>query len=152
MAIYTMDIQYPIHIDGKEREVLEEQNRFDVWEKFETMKWRQCRTLQLQLSGKTTTFKIVDIEHGYTILFTVLDRTLSGEIELSIKTNIPIIVTKKDLFGLMTRKKKEELAIERATLNESKQYLEMILKNDFKDLEQAYFSNVDKSVLNSAMA
>lgn len=146
MISYKIDIQYPIVIDGSDTVSLENQFDNGVLHQFEVFRWWQYRTLQLQVTGAYTSFTVTALETGQTVRFTLLESSKSDEIELMLESDIVILTTKKDLFGLVTRKIKDYITFERLTLSQAKQYLNLFVSNNIEALEADYKRHLTQSV------
>ena len=138
MKTYALDIQYPINVEGETSESLEHLLELDILEKLNHFKWWQYRTLQLQLSGIKTSMTIVDEDEQHMIKLYLLDNSRTGEIELAVKTNIDVVTSKKELFGLMTRKVAEPVMFDRISLNQAKTLIKDFLYNQIDEIQATY--------------
>lgn len=145
MISYNIDIQYPIVIDGNDAISLENQFDSGVLHQFEMFRWWQYRTLQLQVTGAYTSFTVTALETGQTVRFTLLGSGKGDEIELMLESDIVVLIPKKDLFGLVTRKIKDYITFEKITLTQAKKYLSMFVNNGLADLEQEYKNTILKT-------
>ena len=141
---YDINIEYPIAIDGSTNVTLKDQFDTGVLHQFETFRWWQYRSLQLQLSGVYTSFTISALETGQTVRFTLLSDSKSEHIELMMESDIVVLVPKKDLFGLVTRRIKDYITFERITLSQAKEYLALFVYNDIAKLEEHYKNSSGK--------
>ena len=138
MISYNVEIQYPIVIDGSDTVSLTDQLDASVLHQFEMFRWRQYRTLQLQVHGSYTSFTVTALESGQTLRFTLLEQSKGDEIELMLESDIVVLIPKKDVFGLVTRKIKDYITFERLALSQAKKYLALFVANDIEELEQIY--------------
>ena len=144
MISYDINIEYPITIDGVDSITLNDQFDTGVLHQFDMFRWWQYRTLQLQVVGAYTSFTVSALETSQTIRFTLLPESKTDQIELMMESDIVVLVPKKDLFGLVTRKIKDYITFERLTLAEAKEYMTLFVNQDVSLLEDIYKQSLQK--------
>lgn len=145
MISYDISIEYPIAVDGVDNVTLNDQFNTGVLHQFDMFRWWQYRTLQLQVPGAYTSFTVSALESSQTIRFTLLSDTKSDQIELMMESDIVVLVPKKDLFGLVTRKIKDYITFERISLAQAKEYMGLFLNQDLATLEEYYKKSLKKT-------
>jgi hypothetical protein len=117
-----------------------------ILSKFEEMSWRQQLVRQLQLNGADTSFIVTDRDTEQTIAITLDAYAKSQQLEFKLDSDLVVIVPKKDVFGLVTRKTKETIAFKQLSLARAKDYLIAFLNRDIVILEEKYKDNLSKGI------
>lgn len=138
MSVFNVEIEYPIHINGRDTAVFADVMDSEVLHHLDHFKWRQYRPLQMQAIGKKATFLVSCLEQEHAMRITLLDDTESGRVELKLETNIVIYEAKKDFFGLFTRQVKDYVNFERLTVEEVRRYLTFFLLKNIDALIHEY--------------
>ena len=149
MSTYNINIQYPIFVNGDDITLFAHQQNGEVAERFESFKWWEYRSLQLKLSGVRTVFSVTCQQTGNKVYFTVLDQSNSGQVEVRMDTNFAILTPRRELFGLVTLKVKQNISFERLTLNQARTYLHLFLTDKIEAIEAEY-KNVSKKLASAA--
>lgn len=149
MSTYNIDIEYPIYVNGNEITLYTDLENGEVAENFETFKWWEYRSLQLQLSGVQTRFSVACKKSGHTLHFTILDQSTTGQVEVKMESDLAIVTPKKELFGLVTLKIKDYITFERLGLDQAKTFLHLFLMGKI-DLLETEYKNASKKVLSAA--
>ena len=139
MTDYNIDIEYPFDIDGNNKKFFAEQHQHDVLHQFEVFGWRQYRNLIPRSSRmRHTSFTVTNLVTTQTIRFTLLEYSDAEYVELMMESDLMILVPKKDLFGLITRRVKDYITFARLNLTEAKNCLNLFLDDDIETLELQY--------------
>lgn len=149
MSTYNIDIQYPLYVNGNDITLYTDLENGEVAENFEAFKWWEYRSLQLKLSSIQTRFAVTCKDSGYTVRFTILDQSTTGQVEVKLESDLAIVKPKKELFGLVTLKVKDYITFDRLSLDQAKTYLHLFLTNKIEALEDEY-KNMSKKVLSAA--
>ena len=86
--------------------------------------------LRLQLDGASPAFTITDEKTQRTIEIVLNTYGSSQELNFIVKTDIPVVVAKKQIFGLITLQAKEKVHFKQLSLVQVKAYLTAFLKQD----------------------
>ncbi|AZM39649.1 MULTISPECIES: hypothetical protein [unclassified Acinetobacter] len=138
MDSFDLKIRYPHHIDLKDVEQLEALNTIGVLTRFDKMGWKKQLSRWLQLDGASPTFTITDEKTEQTIEIVLNTYGSSQELNFIVKTDIPVVVPKKQIFGLVTRQAKEKVHFKQLSLVQVKAYLTAFLKQDTDTLIRYY--------------
>lgn len=138
MSAFNLQISYPINVNGSDQSVLLSQSINETLHVFDTLRWRQYRILQLQMHGSKTSIKISNLQMEHSLNINLLTTSESGNVEVSIDSDITTFTSKKDMFGLLNRKIKHYIRFERLELPQARHYLALFLANQLQDLELAY--------------
>lgn len=146
MNQFELKIRYPHQINRNEIDAMGLFDLASILIKFDEMSWRQQLVRQLQLNGADTSFIVTDLDTGQTIAITLDAYAKSQQLEFKLDSDVVVIVPKKDLFGLVTRKSKETIAFKQLSLARAKDYLIAFLNRDIALLEQKYKDNLSKGI------
>ncbi|WP_151869662.1 MULTISPECIES: hypothetical protein [Acinetobacter] len=150
MNQFELKIRYPHQMNHNE---IDHVGRFDlatILTKFDEMTWRQQLVRQLQLNGVDTHFIVTDHRTEQTCVITLDAYAKSQQLEFKLDSDIPTIIAKKDLFGLLTRKSKEHISFKQLSLARVKDYLIAFLNQDIATLEQHYQQGLSKKGVKTA--
>lgn len=146
MNQFELKIRYPHQINPNEIDAMGTFDLASILIKFGEMSWRQQLVRQLQLNGADTRFIVTDLDTGQSIAITLDAYAKSQQLEFKLDSDVVVIVPKKDLFGLVTRKTKETIAFKQLSLARAKDYLIAFLNRDIALLEQKYKDNLSKGI------
>ena len=149
MNEFELKIRYPHHINRNEIDHLGAFDLATILTKFDEMAWRQQLVRQLQLNGSDTSFIVMDGYSGQTLTITLDAFAKSQQLEFKLESDIPVIIPKKDVFGLVTRKTKDMVSFRQLSLARAKDYLIAFLNREIATLEEMYKENLAKSNKNS---
>ncbi|WAU73670.1 MULTISPECIES: hypothetical protein [unclassified Acinetobacter] len=138
MDSFDLKIRYPHHIDLKDVEQLEALNTIGVLTRFDKMGWKKQLSRWLQLNGASPTFTITDENKERTIEIVLNPYGSAQELKFIVKTNIPVVIAKKQIFGLITLQAKEKIHFDQLSLVQVKTYLTAFLKQDTDALTRYY--------------
>lgn len=146
MNQFELKIRYPHQMNRNEIDAMGTFDLTTILSKFEEMSWRQQLVRQLQLNGADTSFIVTDLDTDQTIAITLDAYAKSQQLEFKLDSDLVVIVPKKDVFGLVTRKTKETIAFKQLSLARAKDYLIAFLNRDIAILEQKYKDNLSKGI------
>lgn len=146
MSQFELNIRYPHHIHHNEIEHVGMLDMSTVLARFDQISWRQQLVRQLQLNGADTRFMVTDHASGQSIAITLDAYAKSQQLEFKLDSDVVVIVPKKDVFGLVTRKSKETISFKQLSLARAKDYLTAFLNRDIALLEQKYKDNLSKGI------
>lgn len=146
MNQFELKIRYPHQINRNEIDALGTFDLTTILSKFEEMSWRQQLVRQLQLNGADTSFIVTNLDTDQTIAITLDAYAKSQQLEFKLDSDLVVIVPKKDVFGLVTRKTKETIAFKQLSLTRAKDYLIAFLNRDIAILEEKYKDNLNKGI------
>ena len=149
MNEFELKIRYPHHVNRNEIDHLGAFDLAIILTKFDEMTWRQQLVRQLQLNGADTSFVVTDSYSGQTISITLDAFAKSQQLEFKLESDIPVIIPKKDIFGLVTRKTKDTVSFKQLSLVRAKDYLIAFLNREVVTLEEMYKENLAKGIKNS---
>jgi hypothetical protein len=138
MDSFDLKIRYPHHIDLKDVEQLEALNTIGVLTRFDKMGWKKQLSRWLQLNGASPTFTITDENKERTIEIVLNPYGSAQELKFIVKTNIPVVIAKKQIFGLITLQAKEKIHFDQLSLVQVKTYLTAFLMQDTDALTRYY--------------
>ncbi|NAR17542.1 hypothetical protein GPS63_04345 [Acinetobacter haemolyticus] len=138
MDNFDLKIRYLHHIDLKDVDQFEALNTIGVLTRFDRMAWKQLLSRWLQLDGATPTFTITDGNTEHTIEIILNTYSSSQELSFIVKTDIAVVVPKKQVFGLITFQAKERIHFNQISLAQVKTYLTAFLKQDTDTLVRYY--------------
>jgi len=145
MKAFELKIRYPHQINRNEISDLGTLDLATILTKFDEMAWRQQLVRQLQLNGVNPSFIVTDGYTGQTISITLDAFAKSQQLEFKFDSDIPVIISKKDVFGWVTRKTKDTVSFKQLSLAQAKDYLTAFLNRDTARLEEIYKENLGKS-------
>ncbi|MEB6668558.1 hypothetical protein MXM33_16225 [Acinetobacter vivianii] len=146
MNQFELKIRYPHQMNRNELDAMGTFDLTTILSKFEEMSWRQQLVRQLQLNGADTSFIVTDRDTEQTIAITLDAYAKSQQLEFKLDSDLVVIVPKKDVFGLVTRKTKETIAFKQLSLARAKDYLIAFLNRDIVILEEKYKDNLSKGI------
>jgi hypothetical protein len=146
MNQFELKIRYPHQMNRNEIDAMGTFDLTTILSKFEEMSWRQQLVRQLQLNGADTSFIVTDLDTEQTLAITLDAYAKSQQLEFKLDSDLVVIVPKKDVFGLVTRKTKETIAFKQLSLARAKDYLIAFLNRDIAILEQKYKDNLSKGI------
>ncbi|KYQ85069.1 hypothetical protein AWW72_06125 [Acinetobacter sp. NRRL B-65365] len=146
MNQFELKIRYPHQMNRNEIDAMGTFDLTTILSKFEEMSWRQQLVRQLQLNGADTSFIVTDRDTDQTLAITLDAYAKSQQLEFKLDSNLVVIVPKKDVFGLVTRKTKETIAFKQLSLARAKDYLIAFLNRDIVILEEKYKDNLSKGI------
>jgi len=146
MNQFELKIRYPHQMNRNEIDAMGAFDLTTILSKFEEMSWRQQLVRQLQLNGADTSFIVTDLDTDQTIAITLDAYAKSQQLEFKLDSDLVVIVPKKDVFGLVTRKTKETIAFKQLSLARAKDYLIAFLNRDIVILEEKYKDNLSKGI------
>ena len=146
MNQFELKIRYPHQMNRNEIDAMGTFDLTTILSKFEEMSWRQQLVRQLQLNGADTSFIVTDLDTDQTIAITLDAYAKSQQLEFKLDSDLVVIVPKKDVFGLVTRKTKETIAFKQLSLARAKDYLIAFLNRDIVILEEKYKDNLSKGI------
>jgi len=146
MNQFELKIRYPHQMNRNEIDAMGTFDLTTILSKFEEMSWRQQLVRQLQLNGADTSFIVTDLDTDQTIAITLDAYAKSQQLEFKLDSDLVVIVPKKDVFGLVTRKTKETIAFKQLSLARAKDYLIAFLNRDIAILEEKYKDNLSKGI------
>ncbi|WDZ51132.1 hypothetical protein LF296_17900 [Acinetobacter vivianii] len=146
MNQFELKIRYPHQMNRNEIDAMGTFDLTMILSKFEEMSWRQQLVRQLQLNGADTSFIVTDLDTDQTIAITLDAYAKSQQLEFKLDSDLVVIVPKKDVFGLVTRKTKETIAFKQLSLARAKDYLIAFLNRDIAILEEKYKDNLSKGM------
>ena len=138
MDSFDLKIRYPHHINLKDVEQLEALNTIEILTRFDKMGWKKQLSRWLQLNGANPTFTITDESKERTIEIVLNPYGSAQELKFIVKTNIPVVIAKKQIFGLITLQAKEKIHFDQLSLVQVKTYLTAFLKQDTDALTRYY--------------
>lgn len=146
MNQFELKIRYPHQMNRNEIDAMGTFDLTTILSKFEEMSWRQQLVRQLQLNGADTSFIVTDLDTDQTLAITLDAYAKSQQLEFKLDSDLVVIVPKKDVFGLVTRKIKETIAFKQLSLARAKDYLIAFLNRDIAILEEKYKDNLSKGI------
>lgn len=146
MNQFELKIRYPHQMNRNEIDAMGTFDLTTILSKFDEMSWRQQLVRQLQLNGADTSFIVTDLDTDQTLAITLDAYAKSQQLEFKLDSDLVVIVPKKDLFGLVTRKTKEAIAFKQLSLARAKDYLIAFLNRDIVILEEKYKDNLSKGI------
>jgi len=146
MNQFELKIRYPHQMNRNEIDAMGTFDLTTILSKFEEMSWRQQLVRQLQLNGADTSFIVTNLDTDQTLAITLDAYAKSQQLEFKLDSDLVVIVPKKDVFGLVTRKTKETIAFKQLSLARAKDYLIAFLNRDIAILEQKYKDNLSKGI------
>ena len=146
MNQFELKIRYPHQMNRNEIDAMGTFDLTTILSKFGEMSWRQQLVRQLQLNGADTSFIVTDLDTDQTIAITLDVYAKSQQLEFKLDSDLVVIVPKKDVFGLVTRKTKETIAFKQLSLARAKDYLIAFLNRDIAILEEKYKDNLSKGI------
>ncbi|ENU91178.1 hypothetical protein F971_03316 [Acinetobacter vivianii] len=146
MNQFELKIRYPHQMNRNEIDAMGTFDLTTILSKFEEMSWRQQLVRQLQLNGADTSFIVTDLDTDQTLAITLDAYAKSQQLEFKLDSDLVVIVPKKDVFGLVTRKTKDTIAFKQLSLARAKDYLIAFLNRDIVILEQKYKDNLSKGI------
>ncbi|MFI8034281.1 hypothetical protein ACH8I4_10455 [Acinetobacter sp. ABJ_C3_5] len=146
MNQFELKIRYPHQINPNEIDTMGTFDLASILIKFDEMSWRQQLVRQLQFNGADTRFIVTDLDTGQSIAITLDAYAKSQQLEFKLDSDVVVIVPKKDVFGLVTRKSKDTIAFKQLSLARAKDYLIAFLNRDIALLEQKYKDNLSKGI------
>ncbi|MEB6480989.1 hypothetical protein [Acinetobacter vivianii] len=146
MNQFELKIRYPHQMNRNEIDAMGTFDLTTILSKFEEMSWRQQLVRQLQLNGADTSFIVTDLDTDQTLAITLDAYAKSQQLEFKLDSDLVVIVPKKDVFGLVTRKTKETIAFKQLSLARAKDYLIAFLNRDIAILEEKYKDNLSKGI------
>lgn len=144
MNEFELKIRYPHQMNHNDIDHVGTFDLATILTKFDEMAWRQQLVRQLQLNGADTSFIVSDHRTEQTISITLDAYAKSQQLEFKLDSDIPVIIPKKDLFGLVTRKSKDSLSFKQLSLARVKDYLIAFLNRDIESLEERYKEKLSK--------
>lgn len=146
MNQFELKIRYPHQMNRNEIDAMGTFDLTTILSKFDEMSWRQQLVRQLQLNGADTSFIVTDLDTDQTLAITLDAYAKSQQLEFKLDSDFVVIVPKKDVFGLVTRKTKETIAFKQLSLARAKDYLIAFLNRDIVILEEKYKDNLSKGI------
>ncbi|MFW2151718.1 hypothetical protein [Acinetobacter gyllenbergii] len=146
MNEFELKIRYPHQMNHNDIDHVGTFDLATILTKFDEMTWRQQLVRQLQLNGADTRFMVTDHRTEQTIAITLDAYAKSQQLEFKLDSDIPVIIPKKDLFGLVTRKSKDSISFKQLSLTRVKDYLIAFLNRDIATLEQFYKQGLGKGL------
>ncbi len=146
MNQFELKIRYPHQMNRNEIDAMGTFDLTTILSKFEEMSWRQQLVRQLQLNGADTSFIVTDLDTDQTLAITLDAYAKSQQLEFKLDSDLVVIVPKKDVFGLVTRKTKDTIAFKQLSLARAKDYLIAFLNRDIVILEEKYKDNLSKGI------
>ncbi|ENX44213.1 hypothetical protein [Acinetobacter sp. NIPH 2100] len=146
MNEFELKIRYPHQMNRNEIDHIGTFDLATILSKFDEMAWRQQLIRQLQLNGADTSFIVSDHRTEQTISITLDAYAKSQQLEFKLDSDIAVIIPKKDLFGLVTRKSKDSISFKQLSLARVKDYLIAFLNRDIESLEQRYKERLTKAL------
>ncbi|QHH98558.1 hypothetical protein [Acinetobacter dispersus] len=144
MNEFELKIRYPHQMNHNDIDHVGTFDLATILTKFDEMAWRQQLVRQLQLNGADTSFIVSDHRTEQTISITLDAYAKSQQLEFKLDSDIPVIIPKKDLFGLVTRKSKDSISFKQLSLARVKDYLIAFLNRDIESLEERYKEKLSK--------
>lgn len=144
MKEFDLKIRYPHHINRNDVEHLGTFDFATILTKFDEMAWRQQLIRQLQLNGVSPSFMVTDRSTGQTISVILDAFAQTQQLEFKFESDIPVIIPKKDVFGLLTRKSKDTISFKQLSLTRVKDYLIAFLNREVAALEELYKDSLVK--------
>lgn len=138
MDSFDLKIRYPHHINLNDVEEFGTLNTIGILTRFDKMGWRRQLSRWLQLDGASPSFTITDEKTDQTIEIVLNTYRSSQELKFILNTDIPVVVPKKQIFGLITRQAKETIHFNQLSLVQVKAYLTAFLKQDTDTLIRYY--------------
>ena len=138
MDNFDLKIRYPHHLDLNDVEQCGALNTIGVLTRFDRMGWKQQLNRWLQLDGASPTFTITDGNTEHTIEIVLNPYASSQELSFTVKTDIPVVVAKKQIFGLVQFQANERIHFSHLSLVQVKAYLTAFLKQDTEALARYY--------------
>jgi len=132
MNEFELKIRYPHQMNHNDIDHVGTFDLATILTKFDEMAWRQQLVRQLQLNGADTSFIVSDHRTEQTISITLDAYAKSQQLEFKLDSDIPVIIPKKDLFGLVTRKSKDSISFKQLSLARVKDYLIAFLNRDIE--------------------
>lgn len=146
MNQFELKIRYPHQMNRNEIDAMGTFDLTTILSKFDEMSWRQQLVRQLQLNGADTSFIVTNLDTDQTLAITLDAYAKSQQLEFKLDSDLVVIVPKKDVFGLVTRKTKETIAFKQLSLARAKDYLIAFLNRDIVILEEKYKDNLSKGI------
>lgn len=146
MNQFELKIRYPHQMNRNEIDAMGTFDLTTILSKFDEMSWRQQLVRQLQLNGADTSFIVTDLDTDQTLAITLDAYAKSQQLEFKLDSDLVVIVPKKDVFGLVTRKTKDTIAFKQLSLARAKDYLIAFLNRDIAILEEKYKDNLSKGI------
>lgn len=146
MNEFELKIRYPHQMNHNDIDHVGTFDLATILTKFDEMTWRQQLVRQLQLNGADTSFIVSDHRTEQTISITLDAYAKSQQLEFKLDSDIPVIIPKKDLFGLVTRKSKDSISFKQLSLARVKDYLIAFLNRDIATLEELYKQGLGKGL------
>ncbi|WP_445404061.1 hypothetical protein [Acinetobacter vivianii] len=146
MNQFELKIRYPHQMNRNEIDAMGTFDLTTILSKFDEMSWRQQLVRQLQLNGADISFIVTDLDTDQTLAITLDAYAKSQQLEFKLDSDLVVIVPKKDVFGLVTRKTKETIAFKQLSLARTKDYLIAFLNRNIAILEEKYKDNLSKGI------
>lgn len=144
MNEFDLKIRYPHQTGRNDADHLGAFDIETILKKFDEVAWRQQLVRQLQLDGASTSFIVTDERSGYTIRIILDAFAKTQHLEFKLESNIPVLIAKKDVFGLLTRKTKDSISFKHLTQSRAKEYLLAFMNGEIAELEALYRENLSK--------
>ncbi|WP_291396881.1 hypothetical protein [Acinetobacter sp.] len=120
MNEFELKIRYPHHTNRNDIEHLGAFDSATILMKFDEVGWRQQLVRQLQLDGAITSFIVTDAYTEQTLRITLDAFAQTQQLEFKIESDIPVLIPRKDVFGLVTRNITDAVSFKQLTLTRVK--------------------------------
>lgn len=146
MNEFELKIRYPHHTNRNDIEHLGAFDSATILMKFDEVGWRQQLVRQLQLDGAITSFIVTDAYTEQTLRITLDAFAQTQQLEFKIESDIPVLIPRKDIFGLVTRNITDAVSFKQLTLTRVKEYLTVFLNREVVVLEELYKDSLSKEM------
>lgn len=146
MNEFDLKIRYPHQTNRNDAAHLGMFDAETIIRKFDEMGWRQQMVRQLQLDGTSTSFIVTNEYTGQSVRIILDAYAQSQQLEFKLDSDIPVLISRKDVFGLVTRKAKDTISFNHLTLNRAKEYLITFMNGEVEELEALYRDSLNKSM------
>lgn len=138
MNLYEVEIRYPNHLHPQDAASYPDLDALDVESKFDAIQWRRQLTLQLQLESHDTTFRVEDHATDHVFILTLKGYASESDLRFKLESNVEVMTSHKNLFGLLTVKTKEKINFPLLSLAEARECLSQFLSQNFEPMRERY--------------
>ncbi len=141
MTKFELEIRYPQHLNASDAEQLGIMTAEDVLSQFDAVPWRRLQMQQLRMEGSSTSLTITGQQPRQSVRLTMNAYTDSDQLEFRMESDIEIVTSKKDMFGLLNRKIKDYVAFKKLNQDQAREYLKNFVDGQVELLTQKYQQN-----------
>jgi hypothetical protein len=141
MTKFELEIRYPQHLNASDAEQLGTMTAEDVLSQFDAVPWRRLQMQQLRMEGSSTSLTITGQQPRQSMRLTMNAYTDLDQLEFRMESDIEIVTSKKDMFGLLNRKIKDYVAFKKLNQDQAREYLKNFVDGQMELLTQQYQQN-----------